>query len=709
MKSYLYSAHYDLTTPDGQIESIKLLDEKSAEVTVSIKNISPFFAGYKIEKKHVFFNLKSTLAQIGFTSETLDFTLFPKKESAEVALKLQTYSKIAEELLKLLEKGALIGKLFAADETRKVRDPYYLMRMFGRCDKKGQPLLALGGPNGRDDLILEKVEGYTIAFLPLKKGVVKYDKAIFSFLPALAKMLLSSKYQTREMLPIYQTWDENLLPQTQKNEILLVKTEPLHIRTVFAKVADKMLPAGYKHTSANVLSPTTTASGNIYELFGESGEILETMPLEFYTLEPHREHVFFEDRDQLQNELENPEALFKAFKTDPEPQDLLTATYVVKGTQLETLAKEDWIAKEVYKQAFPGLTQPTRQAFLVDKYIEQQPIYPILKAMENDIITSQGILLCRYFPSPVMKRLLLSPSVQRCLKAIYFNFPSRSSDIYFSHEDRAFLLDLAKFALPVFWVDEGSHHLLKYVVKAEKDAGMFVPVNLVEAFMKATFFGIYGSNLLAGSFGEELKKLLFGVLKLKEKMTHPLLNPDTPIALVTGGGPGAMEVGNQVAKELNLLSCANIVDFRSKDGSVVREQFANPYIDAKMTYRLDHLIERQAEFHLDIPICLPGGYGTDFEYSLEEVRRKVGSTAANPILLFGPAEYWKQKVTSRFQCNLKEGTIKGSEWVSNCFYSIQKAEEGISVLEKFFSGKLPIGKNGPVYQDGFCIVSNQKP
>ena len=54
-----------------------------------------------------------------------------------------------------------------------------------------------------------------------------------------------------------------------------------------------------------------------------------------------------------------------------------------------------------------------------------------------------------------------------------------------------------------------------------------------------------------------------------------------------------------------------------------------------MTYRLDKLVERQAEFNLDFPIFLPGGIGTDFEFALEEVRRKVGSVTITPILLLG--------------------------------------------------------------------------
>lgn len=703
MEKYFLSNHYDLVSPDGYINKIDHLDDKSALIEIIIKNISPPFVGFSINKSNVFFNLKSTLAQIGFNSITMALNLSPKTQSAEVSIKLIAIDNLAKIMLKYLDKDMFLGKLFAADEERKVREPNYLMRMVGRCDRNGLPLLSLSGAESREDLILEKVQGYTIAFLPLKRGVVTYDKGMENFLPTLALMLKHKKIKMRELLQLHQLWNENDKRVPKKDQILLVRTEPLYIRTVFARVASHLLAEGFEHTSACVLEPDTTASGNIYELFGSSKEEITEIPLEFYTLEPHREYVFFEDRDQLQIFLENPHILFKAFKSAPN-NERPAAAFIVKGTQLENLKATDWISKEVNKQDFPGLTHPLRQAFLVEKYIEQQPTYPFLKAMEEDLITSQGILLCNYLPSPLMKRLLLSTYVQRCVRAIYFHRPSRSFDVYFSHEDRAFLFDLAKFGIPTYWVDEISGKILKFTIKQEKDTGMFVPLDLVETFKRATFFGVYGSNLIAGNFEEELKKLLSKVLTLRSQFSHPLLSSDTPLALVTGGGPGAMEVGNRVAKSLQILSCANIVDFRSKEGSVINEQHINPHIDAKMTYRLDRLVERQAEFHLDFPIFLQGGIGMDFEYTLEEVRRKVGSVLATPILLFGTADYWKKKVSSRFQCNLESGTIKGSEWVSNCFYCIQTAEQGIKVYEAFFNGTLEIGKSGKIYKDGFCIV-----
>jgi len=476
----------------------------------------------------------------------------------------------------------------------------------------------------------------------------------------------------------------------------------LHIRTVYARVVDSLLPQGFHHTTANVLQPDTFASGDIYEFYGNSHQVLDDVPLEFFTLEPHREHVFFSDRDQLIASLEDPKSLFEALATAPGSRQELAAVFVVKGTQMKSLVAKDWISREPLKYEFPGLSSPSRQALVAEKYIEHQPSYPFLKAIEEGLITSQGILLSRHFPSPLLKRMLLNDHVARCLKRIYFQFPSCSHDGFFSHEDRAFLVDLAKFGIPVYWVDDISKKILQYVHKPENDSGLFVPLALVDDFRKATIFGVYGSNLQEGNFETELRTLLSGVLTMRKGMNHPLLCKDTPLALVTGGGPGAMEVGNRVAKAVGVLSCANIVDFRPKDQSVVNEQKQNPHIEAKMTYRLDRLVERQAEFYLDFPIFLPGGIGMDFEYTLEEVRRKTGATPANPILLFGDVEYWRRKVSSRFQLNAETGTIKGSEWVSNCFYCVQTAEQGLTIYRKFFQNKLPIGKEGPSYPDGFC-------
>lgn len=706
MESYLHATHYDLVTPDGLITSITPVSETDADAVVFIENISPHFVGFKIDPSRVFFNIKSTLAQLGINGIGQTYELNQSRNCAQVTVRLHAIGQIAVAMLKLLTPGASIGKLFAADERRRVRNPDYLSRLFGRADRWGRPLLSLGGLHGSSDLILDKVDGRTVAYLTLQNGRITYRDSIYGFLPTLA-LALTTKLDTRNLVRLHQEWNPHLPRNIHEGEILLLRTLPLHIRTVFGHVVNDLLSHGYTHTTASILQPDTSASGDIYELFGNSTREVTDIPLEFYTLEPYREHVFFADRDQLQASLEDSNALFKAFSTAPQPIDLRASVFVVKGEQLLNLKTEDWIARENRQQDFPGISQGSRQALMVERYIKQQPSYPFLKAIDDNYITSQGVLLTRYFPSPLMKRMLLGDQVQRMLKGIYFQYPSQSYSEFFSAEDRALLHDLEKFATPVYWVDQVTKKILMYVQKPERDSGIFVPLDKVDTFLKSTVVGIYGSNLLEGNFDVELKKLLEGLLAMRQEVNHPLLKPGTPLSLVTGGGPGAMSVGNRIAQELGILSCANIVDFRKRDGSnqIIPEQHENPYIDAKMTYRLDKLVERQAEFHLDLPIFLIGGIGTDFEYSLEEVRRKIGATPPRPILLFGEVNYWEEKVTSRYRCNLASGTIKGSEWLSNCFYCIQSAEQGLKVYREFFQNTLPIGPTAPIHDRGFALVS----
>ncbi|MBS4166550.1 MULTISPECIES: hypothetical protein [unclassified Neochlamydia] len=700
---FLETKYLDLVTPDGIITHLGPIHENTRIATVFISQIPSLFVGFEIDLNHLFFNIKSTLAQLGVNGIGIEYQLDKQNSCAEVKVHLSALGRVGAEMLKHIEVGAAIGRLFAADERRRVRDPDYLFRMFGRSDRWGRPLLSLGGLHGSDNLILDKVDGRTVAYLSLLKGRGGYASTIHGFLPTVAKALTSS-LSMREILKLHQEWELDQPREVNKNELLLVRTLPLHIRTVFGHVAQELLSTEVQHTTASVLQPDTYASGDIYELYGSSQREITDIPLEFYTLEPYREHVYFSDRDQLQACLEDTSVLFEAFKTAPEPIENRAAVFVVKGEQFLNLKPEAWITRTSRFQEFPKWGHGTRKALMVERFIEQQPSYPFLKAIDDSSITSQGILLTRYFPSPFMKRMLLSDQVQRCLKGIYFQYASQSHLGFFSAEDRALLHDLDKFAIPVFWVDETSHKVLQFVQKPGYDSGLFVPLGKIEAFLNSTVFGIYGSNLLEGNFETELRKLLKGVIEMRQEMNHPLLKKDTPLALITGGGPGAMEVGNRVAQEYQMLSCANIVDFRAGPQTVVNEQRQNPYIDAKMTYRLDKLVERQAEFNLDFPIFLEGGIGTDFEYSLEEVRRKVGSVPSNPVLLFGEPAYWKQKITSRFQLNYNTGTIKGSEWITNCFYCIQNAQQGLKVYREFFQNKLKIGKTGPIYEEGFCIV-----
>lgn len=701
MNSILSARHHDLVTPDGYIKKIERLGEDRAFVDLCIENISPVFVGFSIPQEHIVFNFKSILAQLGLNAISIGLELNKKHCSAEVKIEIKALSPLAKKMLALLGEGAYIGKLFVQDERRRVRNPDYLLRMFGRFDRDGRPLLSLGGTSSSDELLLDKIDDHLVAFLKLKKGKMLYKSSIEGFLPTLS-LALKTTHSLRPLLRLHQVWEAGAKTEVTPGECLLACTEPLHIRTLFAQVVQHLLPKGFHHTSASILQPDTEASGDIYEFFGESDEEIVELPLQFYKLEPYREHVFFSDRDQLLQNLEDPQMIFNAFKTAPAPIEEQAAVFVVKGTQMMRLSEEDWIKRD--KSPPPPFESSTRPEVVQDYVKEHQPSYPFLRAMEKGMITSQGVLFTRYFPSPLIKRMFLSYYVQTILKRVYFQIPSRYYGDYFSPQDRTLLIDLDICGIPVYWVDSFTNQILQYVQRPNRSSGLFVPLDRIDTFRKATFFGIYGSNLLAGDFKHELQKLLAGILEMKEHLHHPMLNKTTPLALVTGGGPGAMEVGNKIATELGILSCAHIVDFRvSPHSKEVHEQKQNPYVEAKMSYRLDQLIERQANFYLDFPIFVMGGIGTDFELCLEELRHKVGS-AATPIILFGPPEYWRQKIKTRFLINKETGTTKGSEWISNSFFCIESAEEGLEIYKQYFEGRLPIGPGYEVYEDGFVTV-----
>ena len=687
MKHRIEDISHDLTTPDGIIESIRPISDTLSEAIIKIEGISPWFVGFEIDKNLLFFNGKSVFAQLGINIIDQNIELNRSEQKASVHVHIEAYSSIAKEFLQILRPGAWIGKLFARDDRRRVRDPDYITRMFGRTDRKGRPLLSFGGSHRSDSLLLDKIDGRAVAYLPLLNGKISYDAHIFGFLPTLAQAT-AQQFHARDLLALHQVWVENSPRNVSEGEILIVKTAPLHIQTVFAHVVNNLLPTGYTHTSASILQPNTMASGDIYELYGKAKREITDIPLEFYTLEPYRENIFFSDRDQLQTSLEDQKFITRAMQTAP--QNAQAAAFVVKGHQLKDLRSEDWIT-----------ATPTPFNTSLEHFIEEQPAFPFLRAMEEQTITSQGVLLTRYFPSSLIKRMLISDEVAECLKGIYFQQPSQTHGDFFSKADRALLNDLCLCGIPVFWIDAFSRQVLKYVQKPNRTTGMFVPMNCIDTYLGATVFGVYGSNLIAGQFEDQLHELLQGILDLRAETNHPLLGPSTPLALVTGGGPGAMEIANKTAKELGILSCANIADFRLRKEGIVNEQKQNPYVEAKMTYRLSELVERQAEFNLDFPIFVTGGIGTDFEYCLEEVRRKVGAVYPTPVLLAGEIEYWKEKITSRYQCNLKKGTNKGSEWISGCLFCVQTAKQGLEVYKRFFNGTLPIGKAAKPQPNGF--------
>nr|CRI42605.1 Uncharacterized protein BN1224_DC9_BS_00880 [Chlamydia pneumoniae] len=682
----LLHAHHDAASPDGRLVShLKKLSPHIYEGEVLIENIPAYFLGFHLAQQCIQVNLKSSLAQLGVEAVLNHLELNKARKEARLHVLFMSQDPIATAMLELLEPGSFVCKLFAADDRRLVRSPCYLNRMFTHTDRTGSPLLRFG-KKLEHFITLEIINDRLVVFLPILPGTICYEETIYGFLPLMSKSLTRPHLKIRKFLPLYQMVTDRP-PVPEDHKILLIKTEPLHIRTVFARVVQDLLPQGLRHTAADILEPTTQESGDIYEFYGSTSEPIERIPLEFFTLEPYKEHSFFFYRDMLQETLESPQEVFRVFESIPEGEDQATM-FISKGSELLELSQDSWIIK-------PRISPPDeRHAREIQKYIEDQPCFPFLKAMETDHITSQGVLFSRYFPSASLKGMFLSNYSRYYLQHIYFQIPSPTSGEFFSNRDRSFLLDLYFAGISVFWADLESKRLLQYIKRRNKDVGMFVPKYQAEQFAQSYFIGIHGSCLIAGDYDEFLRELLTGMHTLSQQFTIPEFPPQTPLAILTGGGSGAMELANRVATELSILSCGNLISLDT----------TNAYVEAKMSYAIPDLLERQADFHVDLAVFVIGGMGTDFELLLELISLKTGKKALVPVFLIGPVDYWKSKITALYNSNHAVGTIRGSEWVHNCLFCLSSAKAGIEIFRRYLNHTLPIGPEHPVPEDGFVIV-----
>jgi predicted Rossmann-fold nucleotide-binding protein len=704
---------YDLSTADGAITACNRVSRQLLTATVCVANVHRNFSGWGVGPSAVQFVLKSSLTQLGVDAHNAKIQRMDKdSQTIVVDVDLVAINTLAILALDYLTVGAKIGRLFAAVQKRCIRTMEYVDRLLGSLDMHGLPLLVHGTSPSDPKWEMKLVNGRVVAFLPVRPGIITYSGEIHGLLPTVGAALQQGT-NYKELLRLHQQLREGHTRIAKPGHVLMVRSYPMHLRTMFGRVVADLLPAGLRCMSSTIIEPESdlkdrkdASHGRTFVFYGDSSEELTAIPVEFFSLECYREHVNFQTRVTLAARCSDVNTIAKAFDSIP-PGPLQAATYVCKGSTFDELRVTDWVSSDPVKEAYVGNKDPIRQQALAEQYMFQQCEYPILSAISVGDITSDGVLLTRYFPSPILKPLLLSSHVHKRLRAIYFVQASRQHGSFLSQEDAAMLGDLHTFGISVFQVDLRANSMYQFMKKIGSDSGMMVPLARRTEYLESTAFGVYGSNLVAGNFEAELRLLLSGILELRKACKHPLLNAEKPLCLVTGGGPGAMEVGNRVAQSLGILSCGLFVDFgslASKPGATINEQKKNPFVEAYMTYRPTKLVERQSDFNLDFPIFLTGGVGTDFEFALEEVRRKVGTARIHPMILFGTAEHWGSKISGRFQENLRSGTIKGSEWLSTVPWVVEGGKQALAVFRRFFNGTLPMGPGHPVNDRGFMVA-----
>jgi uncharacterized protein (TIGR00730 family) len=159
---------------------------------------------------------------------------------------------------------------------------------------------------------------------------------------------------------------------------------------------------------------------------------------------------------------------------------------------------------------------------------------------------------------------------------------------------------------------------------------------------------------------------------------------DTPIYVVTGGGPGIMEAGNRGAHEVGGKSIGlNIV--------LPHEQMPNPYITPELCFQFHYFGLRKMHFVMRsiALVCFPGGFGTLDELFEVLTLVQTGKSRKRPILLFG-REFWARLIN--FDVLVDTGMISPED--VSLFRFVESAEEAWSILEAEYGFDLPDTQTG---------------
>jgi uncharacterized protein (TIGR00730 family) len=164
---------------------------------------------------------------------------------------------------------------------------------------------------------------------------------------------------------------------------------------------------------------------------------------------------------------------------------------------------------------------------------------------------------------------------------------------------------------------------------------------------------------------------------------------ETPLYVVTGGGPGIMEAGNRGAHEVGGRSIGlNIV--------LVHEQEPNRYITPELCFQFHYFGLRKMHFLMRsiALVCFPGGYGTLDELFEMLTLIQTGKSRRRPILLFG-REFWTALIN--FDLLVETGMIAAED--VGLFQFVETAEEAWAALAAEYGFDLPETETGSLALD----------
>jgi uncharacterized protein (TIGR00730 family) len=181
--------------------------------------------------------------------------------------------------------------------------------------------------------------------------------------------------------------------------------------------------------------------------------------------------------------------------------------------------------------------------------------------------------------------------------------------------------------------------------------------------------------------------------------------------VITGGGPGIMQAGNEGAGSDNSFAVNIRLPFEQKPNPIM---YRNPRL---VTYK--YFFNRKVAFvkEADAIVVFPGGFGTLDEAMEVFTLVQTGKTSPKPLIMLDDNDgYWEQFFDFVKQSLLVKGFISGEDF--SLFNITRSEQEALEVIETFYrtyhslrfiENRLVIRLNKKISEDQIATLTEEFP
>ncbi len=259
---------------------------------------------------------------------------------------------------------------------------------------------------------------------------------------------------------------------------------------------------------------------------------------------------------------------------------------------------------------------------------------------------SESTLLLGYFPNLVEHTQICQAALEHKIRRIVFRRASYEHGSFFSARDHGRLADYETLGVDVYWCHDARRHVATHVFRGLR--GFFMEPRMVDRFRSALIFAGYGSSKPLST--EE-------AAKLRHLFEHLRAFFGEDIAIMTGGGPGAMQQATDIAQEMGMLVGASFIE--------TVDQQTNQTAEFYQTFQGRSRQARQRWFEIaSFHLFFMGGVGTLEEVGLTLTDMKLGVIERSPLVFFGRyagETYW-DSLQRQFETMVEVG--RAPRWVT---------------------------------------------